>query len=166
VTASRSKAAAVATAEIVIESTLWAREPESEGTLQRAVQAAAEQSTTGGALAILLTDDSHMRTLNRDFRGIDKATNVLSFPTSAGAAQAKEVQLGDVAIAFETVAAEAATEGKTFQNHLAHLGVHGFLHLIGFDHETDGEAEEMEARERAILAHLGIPDPYAENDDA
>jgi probable rRNA maturation factor len=166
VTSSLSKATAVATAEIVVESPLWAREPDSKGTLQRAVRAAAERSTTGGALAILLTDDSHMRTLNRDFRGIDKATNVLSFPTSAGAAQAKEVQLGDVAIAFETVAAEAIAEGKTFQNHLAHLGVHGFLHLIGYDHETDGEAEEMEARERAILAGLGIPDPYAESDDA
>ena len=73
-----------------------------------------------------------------------------------------ERHLGDIAVAYETVAREATNEGKAFQDHLAHLAAHGYLHLIGFDHETDEDAEEMEALEREILAGLGINDPYAE----
>jgi probable rRNA maturation factor len=99
--------------------------------------------------------------LNRDWRGKDKPTNVLSFPampvTPGGAVPP---MLGDIALAFETVAAEAALEGKSFDHHLVHLIVHGLLHLLGHDHEDDVQAEAMEALERAALARLAIPDPY------
>ena len=110
----------------------------------------------------MLTDDAGIRTLNHNWRGIDKPTNVLSFPAVAlpgGGSQPRA--LGDIAIAYETTRREAETENKPFENHLSHLAVHGFLHLIGYDHETDGDAETMEQLERDILARLGIPDPYA-----
>lgn len=111
-----------------------------------------------------------MRGLNARFRGIDKATNVLSFPPPGssqphpGARGGEPVSLGDIVIAFETTRAEAAAEGKEFDHHFAHLLVHGVLHLLGYDHHSDAEAEAMEARERAILLQLGIADPYAERD--
>lgn len=114
-------------------------------------------------ISVVLSDDEHIRELNKHHRGIDKPTNVLSFPavrmkTPAGAPRI----LGDVVLAFETVEREAKEEAKSIENHLAHLVVHGVLHLLGYDHEDDDEAETMEARERQILARLGIPDPYAE----
>ncbi len=114
-------------------------------------------------ISVVLSDDEHIRELNKHHRGIDKPTNVLSFPavrmkTPAGAPRI----LGDVVLAFETVEREAKEEAKSIENHLAHLVVHGVLHLLGYDHEDDDEAETMEARERQILAKLGIPDPYAE----
>ncbi len=117
-----------------------------------AAAAAAERATP--ALAVLLTDDAEMRALNAQWRGQDKATNVLSFSAPEG------FGLGDIALGYETVAREAAAQGKPFAAHAAHLLVHGFLHLLGYDHEDDGDAEEMEARERAILETLGIADPY------
>ena len=113
-------------------------------------------------LLLCSTDDSGIRTLNRDWRGIDKPTNVLSFPaaqTPAGRAQPR--MLGDIAIAYEITRREAESEHKPFAHHLSHLAVHGFLHLIGYDHETDADAEKMESLERSILASLGVPDPYA-----
>jgi probable rRNA maturation factor len=113
----------------------------------------------GRELSILFTDDAHIQRLNRDFRGKDKPTNVLSFPQPAGPL------LGDIILAFETVRDEAALAGKALKEHMAHLIVHGFLHLIGYDHETDEEAEEMEALERAALARIGIADPYAAAQD-
>jgi probable rRNA maturation factor len=106
---------------------------------------------------VLLADDAALRALNRDWRGKDKPTNVLSFPAPQGGEM-----LGDIALAAETVAAEAQAQGKPFAAHMAHLLAHGFLHLLGYDHEIEAEAEAMEARERAILVSLGLPDPYAE----
>ncbi|HZW46105.1 MAG TPA: rRNA maturation RNase YbeY, partial [Microvirga sp.] len=94
--------------------------------------------------------------LNRDYRGVDKPTNVLSFPQASGPL------LGDIVLAYETVRDEAALAGKPFRAHMGHLIVHGFLHLLGFDHEAEGEAEEMEALERAALGRIGIADPYAD----
>ena len=117
-----------------------------------------------GQVAVMLTDDAGIRTLNREWRAKDKATNVLSFPTPQVTREAGEPHLGDIAIAYETVAREAAAEDKRFDDHLTHLAVHGMLHLLGFDHETPDEAEEMEAMERQVLAGLGIADPYAETD--
>jgi probable rRNA maturation factor len=113
----------------------------------------------------MLTDDAGIRTLNANWRGIDKPTNVLSFPalqpTGPSLPGDPPRMLGDIAIAYETTRREADDEGKAFDHHLSHLAIHGFLHLIGYDHETDEEAGEMESLEREILARLGIPDPYA-----
>ena len=112
------------------------------------------------ALAVLLTDDAAIRRLNAQWRGIDKPTNVLSFPPAASAAPSGAKSLGDIAIAYETTAREAEDEDKPFADHLSHLCVHGFLHLMGYDHESEAQAETMEQLEREILARLGVPDPY------
>jgi probable rRNA maturation factor len=115
-------------------------------------------------VGIVLTDDAEQRTLNRTWRGKDFSTNVLSFALTdpdeppPGA----PVLLGDVVLAFETVAREAAEQHKTLPDHLRHLVVHGVLHLIGFDHESDAEAAVMEALEIEIFAGLGVPAPYAD----
>ena len=109
-----------------------------------------------GELSVVLADDARVRELNRDYRGRDAPTNVLSFPMPAGSGL-----LGDVVFALETLQREAAAQGKAFSDHFAHLLVHGVLHLHGFDHETDADAADMEAREIAALARLGIDNPYA-----
>ena len=110
----------------------------------------------------MLTHDSAIRALNRTWRGKDVPTNVLSFPSrQLRAKRQRPAHLGDIVIAFETVAREAKAERKPFRHHLAHLAVHGYLHLLGHDHETDREAHKMERLERKILARLAIPDPYA-----
>ena len=110
------------------------------------------------AVTVLLTDDASIRDLNARFRGKDQPTNVLSFPAPETAAP----HLGDIALAYGVCAREAEAQGKSLQHHLMHLTAHGVLHLLGYDHETDAEAEEMEGMERAILATLGVSDPYAE----
>jgi probable rRNA maturation factor len=153
------------TADILVTAACWQAEPNAETLVQRAIEAAAQQapaSAEAAEVAIVLTDDSGIKTLNRDWRGIDKPTNVLSFPaTQAPAGSAQPRMLGDIAIAYEITRREAESENKPFAHHLSHLAVHGFLHLIGFDHETDADAEKMEGLERTILASLGVPDPYA-----
>jgi probable rRNA maturation factor len=145
--------------EVLIESKLW-KEPERvKSVLRRAVrEATATLPTKGGELAIVLTDDSSIRLLNRQWRGIDKATNVLSFPSQDACGQLPLI--GDIVLAYETIAQEARNEGKPFAHHLAHLAVHGFLHLHGYDHQQDDDADAMEALERKILRRLAIPDPY------
>jgi probable rRNA maturation factor len=126
---------------------------------------AAMASTTDGELAIVLTDDSAIRALNRDWRGKDEPTNVLSFPAQEPSADRHAPRmLGDIVIAYETAAREAEVEGKPLMHHLAHLAVHGFLHLVGYDHEASEEADAMEGLEVAILARLGVPDPYPMRD--
>ena len=152
--------------EIQTQSTLWETQPMAVQTVHDAVMAAAsELSTADGEVSIVLTDDSAIARLNRDWRGIDKPTNVLSFPAlqpeGARGAQDAPRMLGDIAIAYETMRREADDEAKPFDHHLSHLAVHGFLHLVGYDHENDDDAEAMEALEREVLAQLGIPDPYA-----
>ena len=153
--------------EVVAAADRWLNEPDAEAVIQRAIAAAASTvgfDAGGAELAVMLTDDAGVRSLNKDFRGIDKPTNVLSFPARARGADGQPRMLGDIAIAYETVVREAAGERKPFAHHLSHLAVHGFLHLIGHDHETDDDAEAMEALETEILAQLGIPDPYAERE--
>ena len=116
-------------------------------------------------LSILLTDDARMRELNREWRGVDKPTNVLSFPSGTLATELPPDAawlLGDVAVALETVVAEALVYGKTTRDHLGHLLVHGILHLLGHDHEVEDEARRMEQLEIELLAQLGVADPYAE----
>ena len=115
----------------------------------------------GAEVSLLLCDDARIREINRDWRGLDKPTNVLSFPAAPRAMLAKSAAVGDIAIAYETVAREAVDEAKSFRDHYMHMVLHGFLHLLGYDHETDAEAEEMEGLEISILAGLGVADPYA-----
>ena len=112
-----------------------------------------------GAVTVVVDDDARIRELNKLWRGQDKATNVLSFP-SPDTQPGPERTLGDIAISYETAAREAAAEDKSFADHMAHLSVHGFLHLLGYDHESDDDAEEMERLERDILARIGVSDPY------
>ncbi len=156
--------------EVLVVADCWQTEPDAEAVIQRAVTAAAEivNADTGEAeIAVMLTDDAGMRTLNSNWRGIDKPTNVLSFPAlpaSPGGPDDAPRMLGDIAIAYQTTRKEADDEQKPFDHHLSHLAVHGFLHLIGYDHEKDDDAEAMETLEQEILAHLGIPDPYADRD--
>lgn len=112
-----------------------------------------------GAVTIVVDNDDRIQELNKLWRGFDKPTNVLSFPspeTQPGPVQT----IGDIAISYQTAAREAAAEDKSFADHVAHLAVHGFLHLLGYDHESDEEAEEMEGLERVILARVGVSDPY------
>jgi probable rRNA maturation factor len=118
----------------------------------------------GAELSLLLTDDKRIRIVNRDWRGFDKATNVLSFPAAPPEKIASSPIIGDVVLAFETVAREAEAEEKSLGEHLSHLVIHGLLHLLGEDHETEEQAQRMEALETAALARLGIADPYADSD--
>ena len=162
--------------EVLVVADGWRAEPDAEAVIHRAIAAAAEFVHAGSSdalsgeaeLAVMLTDDAGIRTLNRNWRGIDKPTNVLSFPalppTGPPGPDDAPRMLGDIAIAFETTRAEADDEQKPFDHHLSHLAVHGFLHLIGYDHEEDDDAEAMEALETEILAQLGIPDPYADRE--
>ncbi|WP_208434975.1 rRNA maturation RNase YbeY [Bartonella phoceensis] len=114
-------------------------------------------------ISLLFTDDEHMAQINAQWRGKNKPTNVLSFPAfPLKIGQDPELMLGDIVIARETVLFEAKREGKLFQDHLTHMIVHGVLHLLGYNHETDGEAHQMEKLEREILQKLSIKDPYTE----
>ena len=149
--------------DITVEAGDWQGEQAFHELASRAVAAALAELGLDGTseLSLLFTDDAHIRVLNRDWRGKDKATNVLSFPAfEASPGEPLAPMLGDIVLALETISAEAALEEKPFEHHLSHLIVHGFLHLLGYDHEETEEAEEMEALERRILARLAIPDPY------
>jgi probable rRNA maturation factor len=157
--------------EILVTAECWRAETQAEAVIQRAIATAAEiaDADVGEAeLAVMLTDDAGIRTLNNNWRGIDKPTNVLSFPalqpTGPTGPDDAPRMLGDIAIAYQTTRREADDEQKPFDHHLSHLAIHGFLHLIGYDHENDEDAEDMESLETEILAQLGIPDPYAERD--
>jgi probable rRNA maturation factor len=161
--------------DVMVDSKRWKEPAKAKAVVRRAIAqaAAATRSTTRAELAIVLTDDSAIRALNRDWRGIDKATNVLSFPTKNAGPEAAhgaghaghgpdgpQPHLGDIVLAFETIEREAEGERKPLTHHLAHLAVHGFLHLVGYDHERDKDARKMEQAERDILRQLKIPDPY------
>lgn len=118
---------------------------------------------SGAELTIVLADDGTVRRLNRQYRGIDKPTNVLSFGSTDGGrkpAPGLPTILGDVVLARETMAAEAAVQGKSIADHSVHLVVHGVLHLLGHDHQAAREADLMEAIEIQVLARLGVADPY------
>jgi probable rRNA maturation factor len=147
--------------EISVEAGAWQQFSGAEAIVRRAAEAAlADASASGVEIGVVLTDDAKMRALNRTWRGKDTSTNVLSFPAPASGS-AEPRLLGDVVLAFETIAREAAEQRISARDHLAHLTVHGVLHLLGHDHENDRDAETMEHREREILARLGVPDPYA-----
>ncbi|WP_297514750.1 rRNA maturation RNase YbeY [uncultured Caulobacter sp.] len=151
-----------------IEDEAWTTGVEdAEALVWRAAQAVldAHEEIEGRGIVILLTDDDSVRTLNRDFRQKDYATNVLSFPSPRNPEANPEGQIGDIALAYGVCAREAAEQGKPLAHHLQHLVAHGVLHLLGYDHEGDDEAEAMEALEREILAGLDVPDPYAGDEE-
>jgi probable rRNA maturation factor len=146
--------------DIVVQAPLWATQRGAKSTVRRAIlEAAIATSTSAGELAIVFTDDSAIRSLNRNWRSKDKPTNVLSFPARRTGRELPH-HLGDIVIAYQTTAREAKAEHKPFRHHLAHLAVHGFLHLIGYDHEADDEAEVMESLEVSVLARMQVPNPY------
>jgi probable rRNA maturation factor len=176
-------AAAELKIDVLVESEQWQNAGAAKAIIRRALkQAAGTLSATAAELAIVLTDDAAMRSLNRNWRGIDAATNVLAFPARNAASRNSTARrpavrtngqlgtthlrdqmvkhLGDIALAYETVEREARRDGKPFDHHLAHLVVHGFLHLVGYDHLNDVQARRMETTERAILRDLAVPDPY------
>ncbi|HLK80358.1 MAG TPA: rRNA maturation RNase YbeY [Xanthobacteraceae bacterium] len=168
--------------DILIEAEAWRMLPEAEDIVRRAIACAAASGvemrqphyslpgTAGGApavpgrreLCVLLCDDDTIARLNGQWRGQEKPTNVLSFPAPPlrGVAPGEKTPLGDIAIAYETLAREAEENRMTVLEHLSHLVVHGFLHLLGYDHHMDDEAERMERLERDILARMGVADPY------
>lgn len=151
--------------QLAIEADGWPEDAVLRGKVLDAVTGAFDelelQPSPLTCLSLLFTDDETIRRLNAEWRGFDKPTNVLSFPGSE-TAESTELPgaLGDIAFALETISNEARMENKPFDHHLTHLIVHGLLHLLGYDHQTDEEAVEMETVETRILARLAIPDPY------
>jgi probable rRNA maturation factor len=148
--------------DVSIESPKW-KPLAGEAVVRRAIAAAAVEHSGASEVSVVLTDDTAIRALNARWRGRDEPTNVLSFPATATGAGTPRM-LGDIVIAYESTAREALQESKPIAHHLAHLTVHGFLHLMGYDHESDADAEAMERLEREILARLDIPDPYSVRD--
>lgn len=130
--------------------------------IREAIQLAEPEIVGVTELSVVLTDDAEQRELNRQWRSIDKSTNVLSFPQLEPFAPVAGL-LGDITLARETLVREADELGIAFEAHFTHLVVHGFLHLLGYDHVEDEDAEEMEGLETEILATLGIADPYADS---
>jgi probable rRNA maturation factor len=148
--------------DIKLASPLWAAQPLAVETVRTAIAAAAGAlAKLAGEVSIVLTDDAAIRALNRDWRGIDKPTNVLSFPA---AKEASAALLGDIVIAYETLARECTDEDRIFLHHLAHLAIHGFLHLMGYDHQTEAQADAMEALESRIMTLMQMPDRFLARD--
>jgi probable rRNA maturation factor len=152
--------------DISVEAGDWPQKRALRRLVEKAVEAvlkvAGVVAQAGSELSVVFSDDAHIRTLNSGWRGKDKPTNVLSFPAFPAIPGEKlPPMLGDIVLAAETVVREAGLEGKPLDHHISHLVVHGVLHLLGHDHEDETEAETMEALERAALARLAIPDPYA-----
>jgi len=151
--------------DISIPSLLWRGLPRARALARETIAAAVAESGLakgqGAEISLCLADDARLRALNLRWRGVDKPTNVLSFPAAdAGRAPAESLTLGDIALAYETLSREASELGVPLADHYRHLVAHGFLHLLGYDHETAREAERMEALETRIMARLGAADPY------
>jgi probable rRNA maturation factor len=153
--------------EVLIESELWNSLPGVEAAILRAAAALARYPALTPKLpasaCIALADDRTVRSLNASYRGKDKATNVLSFPSHPAPHRPLHgaPAVGDVILAFETVMGEASAMDISAEHHVQHLTIHGLLHLFGFDHEKDEMAAEMEGIETVVLATLGVADPYA-----
>lgn len=162
----RASEAATVAIDVSVEDVRWLAECRDAAGLAEATAAAAlaarPRLDRSVIVGIVLTDDAEQRALNRTYRGRDEPTNILSFALDDGTAvpAGEPLLLGDIVLAFETVAREAAEQHKPLPDHLRHLVVHGVLHLLGFDHEDDAEAQLMEACEIEILTRLGVPDPY------
>lgn len=149
--------------DVIIASPSWERLGNIEQIAEDAIHAVLVETATKilphAEISLLFCDDAAIKKLNKTWRAKNKATNVLSFPSPGPVA--RRMMIGDIAIAFETTHAEALAEGKALQAHVTHLVVHGFLHLLGHDHEQASEAEIMENMERRVLARLGVADPFA-----
>lgn len=160
----KKKKSAPLSLDILVEAGEWLPKARLKRIAEKVIAAASEKLkldlADGAELSLVFTDDGHIKSLNRKFRGKNKATNVLSFPGAPAANGGIGPILGDIVLAEETVSREAAAEGLTLEAHLAHLILHGFLHILGYDHEDGGEAETMEGLETAILGGIGIADPY------
>ena len=141
--------------EVEVEDDAWTQALADPAALARRAAAAAARGESG-EIVILLTDDDVLRSLNGQFLGKDRPTNVLAFPAGVTG------RLGDVALAFGVCEAEAREQGKSLADHLIHLVIHGVLHLIGYDHLTDDDATRMESLERQLLGEMNIEDPYAD----
>lgn len=155
------------TAEVITQSDAWSESTNLvEATIQKAVACVAAlpevMTDRRQSVSIVLSDDDLVRQLNKTHRGFDKPTNVLSFPSAQGPFELEEEghYLGDVVLAFETIEKEANDLKRSKSDHLSHLVIHGLLHLLGYDHETDQEARLMEQLEISLLANLGIANPY------
>ena len=158
------------TVDILVEAGAWPPQDTLAETARQAIEATVSVAGMagrsplpgndfGGEVSIVFTDDAAIRVLNERWRDQDRATNVLSFAQDGAGQQAG--MLGDIVLAQETVAREAALEGRVLNHHIAHMVVHGFLHLLGYDHQNDKDAETMEDLERKALKVIGIADPYA-----
>jgi probable rRNA maturation factor len=147
---------------IDVEDERWATIAHLEEILQKAAMATASRQSFKGEINLILVDDAVMLELNKTWRAKNKPTNVLSFPAPAGLTMppGEQAPLGDIAMSYDTLAMEAARDHKTLSDHMQHLFIHGLLHLLGHDHETETEALEMEALEVEILSGLGIANPY------
>jgi probable rRNA maturation factor len=152
--------------DFVEASPRWKRALPARKLARSAVAAAVAESAArlrrGAEMSVHLIDDERMRAINAEWRHKDAATNVLSFPASDPSGVSEARLLGDVLISFETLKREAEEEGKALADHFSHLVVHGFLHLLGFDHIEEADAQKMEPIEIRALARLGIANPYAE----
>lgn len=151
------------TLDIMIEAGAWDRLEDAEGLAQKAAEAALAVTYEADGdfeASVMLTDDAQIRELNRTWRAKDKPTNVLSFPAPEQPGATGPRHLGDIALAYETLVRESEEESKELAHHFAHLIVHGVLHLLGYDHEVEAEADIMEGLEVKALASLGIADPY------
>ena len=154
--------------DVAVNCSLWSDALSDAADLAREACAAALRAVRADAalqaleVSIVLADDAFVQNLNRDYRGRDEPTNVLSFPASSDGARPPDlpVLLGDIIVAYETATAEAAREGKSLSDHLCHLIVHGMLHLLGYDHQAAAEADAMETLEIDVLAALHIANPY------
>jgi probable rRNA maturation factor len=151
--------------DILLEGGDWPSRQKLRAIARRAISAAATRARPAlgpePEVSLLFTDDAHMRLLNRDYRGKDAPTNVLSLPAAPVVRGRFGPPLGDIVLAAGTIRGEADEQGLAFEDHLTHLIVHGFLHLVGHDHEAEAEALAMEGLETAILGDIGIADPYA-----
>lgn len=151
--------------EVQVTESAWQDDSEDPQSMTRRVAGALDEHLghplKDKELTVRFSSDEEVRALNAAYRGKDAATNVLSFP--AGDMPGDDAALGDIILARETVVREAREQGKPIADHTAHLILHGMLHLLGYDHGAEDEAEEMEAIERDVLAAIGIADPYAEH---
>jgi len=157
---------------IILQAGDWAEEV--EDTIVEAARAALDEvrdpEAAPAEMSIVLADDEIVRVLNRDYRGKDKPTNVLSFAflddeSDSSPDPDAPLMLGDIVLSLDTLTREAVEQHKSFSHHLTHLVIHGVLHLLGHDHVNDDEAERMEALETRILDRLDVPDPYAHPPD-